>query len=80
MLLSTIAMLLAADTDNLYYRKPPKKYGFGRELSETEKLKRHREYGADQTKHKYLIHGVEIIATSKKVALKIYERMKQKSN
>lgn len=80
MLLPMIAMLAAADTDTdgFYYRKPPKKFRPERELSETEKLKRHREYGTDQTKHKYLIRGVEIIATSKKVALKIYEKRTKK--
>lgn len=47
-----------------------------KEESEQAKLKRHREYSGDQSKHEYNIHGVKIIATSKKVAMKIYNRMK----
>lgn len=48
-----------------------------RELTAEEKAKRHLEFGADQTMHAYNINGIIIKATSKKVAKKIYNRMKK---
>ena len=44
--------------------------------SPQKKKKRHQLYGGDQTMHKYIINGITIQASSKKVAKKIYKRMK----
>lgn len=65
----------AGQTGRKYYMDEPIK--LKRELTETEKLRRHRELSSDQTMHKYVVNGVEIEATSKKVAQKIYRRMKK---
>lgn len=75
LLLATLAMMaMAMDRKGgRYYRDEPVKVK--QELTDQEKLKRHREYGADQTMHEYIINGVVIKATSKKVALKVYRRM-----
>jgi hypothetical protein len=75
LLLTALAMMAVAmdGKGGRYYRDEPVKAK--RELTDQEKLKRHREYGADQTMHEYTINGVVIRATSKKVALKIYRRM-----
>ena len=78
LLMSTLALAYMASIGmegrKLYREKP---IALGRELTETEKLRRHRELSSDQTMHKYVINGVEIEATSKKVAQKIYRRMKK---
>jgi len=44
--------------------------------SPQKKKKRHQLYGGDQTMHNYIINGITIQAVSKKVAKKIYKRMK----
>lgn len=45
-----------------------------------QKAERHRVYGSDLTMHEYIIAGVVIRATNKKMAKKIYQRqMKNKS-
>lgn len=44
--------------------------------SPQKKKTRHQQYGGDQTMHNYIINGITIQATSKKVAKKIYRRMK----
>ena len=83
LIMSTLALAYLASMgmeSRKFYGKRPiasgreKPIALGRELTEQEKLKRHREYGADQTMHEYVINGVVIKATSKKVALKIYRR------
>lgn len=73
LLFTALAMIAMDGKGGKYYRDEPVKVK--RELTTQEKLKRHREYSADQTMHEYTINGVVIRATSKKVALKIYRRM-----
>jgi hypothetical protein len=75
LMMMAMAMLGAAEYP--YHRRyPTKPASPKKDESEQAKLKRHREYGSDQTAHEYIINGVKIIATSKKVAMKIYNRMK----
>lgn len=77
LMMMALAMLEAAKNPHHHYYTPEKRPAIlTKEESEQAKLKRHREYGSDQTTHEYNINGVKIRATSKKVAKKIYNRMK----
>lgn len=75
LMMMAMAMLGAAEYP--YHRRyPTKPASPKKDESEQTKLKRHREYSSDQATHEYIINGVKIRATSKKVAKKIYNRMK----
>jgi hypothetical protein len=76
-MMMAMAMLEAANNQHHHYYAPEKRPAIPtKEESEQAKQKRHREYSGDQATHEYNINGVKIRATSKKVAKKIYNRMK----
>ncbi len=77
LMMMALAMLEAAKNPHHHYYALEKRPAIlTKEESEQTKLKRHREYSSDQATHEYIINGVKITATSKKVAKKIYNRMK----
>lgn len=77
LMMMAMAMLEAANNQQYHHYTPKKEPAIlTKEESEQAKLKRHREYSGDQATHEYNINGVKIRATSKKVAKKIYNRMK----
>ena len=77
LMMMAMAMLEAANNQQYHHYTPKNEPAIPtKEESEQAKLKRHREYGGDQETHEYNINGVKIRATSKKVAKKIYNRMK----
>lgn len=71
--LALAALMMAAANGYEPTRRSVKMEGID---SPQAKKKRHQQYGGDQTMHNYVINGVTIQATSKKVAKKIYKRMK----
>lgn len=73
--LGLAALMMGAAND--FYgtsTRPKKRVVLPKDESEQAKRRRHELYGTDQTEHIYVINGVTIRATSKKVAKKIYRK------
>lgn len=73
--LLALSGLLLESSNNYRIRKNEKSPIIDKELTPKQREERHRIFSGDQTKHNFIINGIEITASNKKTAIKIYKRL-----